>query len=170
VGIKKYPLELRRRAVQVYRETDPKPVIAELADQFGVHQEALRNWIRQDEADRGERHDRPRTDIVEENRRLKRTAKELRAANEVLLAAGMYFASETWRSPAEIMNFVDQHNFSVGLVLKVLDIPSSTYYNWRKAMRSPSIEATEGPVLLRLIDEIEQQPEADDRSGSPHHR
>ncbi|HEX5116098.1 MAG TPA: transposase, partial [Pseudonocardiaceae bacterium] len=59
---KKYPDELRERAVRLYRESDPKPVIRRLAEQLNVHHEALRNWIRQDEADRGERHDLPSTD------------------------------------------------------------------------------------------------------------
>ncbi|MQA26654.1 MAG: transposase, partial [Micromonosporaceae bacterium] len=68
---RKYPDELRERAVRLWRESEPKPVIRRLAEQLNVHPEALRNWIRQDEADRGERADRPTTDMVEENRRLK---------------------------------------------------------------------------------------------------
>jgi transposase-like protein len=42
---KKYPDELRARAVRLWRESDPKPVIKRLAEQLGVHPEALRNWI-----------------------------------------------------------------------------------------------------------------------------
>jgi transposase len=91
---KKYPDELRARAVRLYRESDPKPVIRKLAEQLGVHHEALRNWIRQDQADRGERDDRPTTDMVEENRRLQAEVRELRRVNEVLKAASAYFASE----------------------------------------------------------------------------
>jgi transposase len=91
---KKYPDELWERAVRLYRESGPKPVIRRLAEQLNVHHEALRNWIRQDEADRGERHDRPCTDMVEENRRLKRENAELKRVNEVLRAASAYFASE----------------------------------------------------------------------------
>ena len=81
---KKYPDELRERAVRLYRDSDPKPVIRRLAEQLNVHPEALRNWIRQDQADRGERADRPTTDMVEENRRLRRENAELRMRCDVL--------------------------------------------------------------------------------------
>ena len=91
---RKYPDELRARAVRLYRESDPKPVIRRLAEQLGVHHEALRNWIRQDQADAGERADRPTTDMIEENRRLRQENLELRRANEILKAASVYFASE----------------------------------------------------------------------------
>jgi transposase len=69
-------------------------VIKRLAEQLGVHPEALRNWIRQDEADRGERDERPTTDMVEENRRLRKEVAQLRRVNEILRAASSYFASE----------------------------------------------------------------------------
>ncbi len=91
---KKYPDELRQRAVRLYRDSHPKPVIKRLAEQLNVHPEALRNWIRQAEADAGERADRPTTDMLEENRRLLKENAELRRANEILKAASAYFASE----------------------------------------------------------------------------
>jgi len=91
---RKYPDELRRRAVKLYRESDPKPVVRRLAEQLGVHPEALRNWIRQDEADTGERHDRPTTETLEENRRLRKEVAELKRANEILKAASIFFAQE----------------------------------------------------------------------------
>jgi len=91
---RKYPEELRRRAIKLYRETEPKPVIRRLAEQLGVHPEALRNWIRQDEADAGERHDRPTTAEAEEVRRLRKEVAELRRANEILKAASIFFAQE----------------------------------------------------------------------------
>ena len=91
---KKYPDELKARAVRLYRESDPKPTIRKLAEQLGVHHEALRNWIRQDQADRGERDGQPTTEMVEENRRLRKEVAELRRANEILKAASSYFAAE----------------------------------------------------------------------------
>ncbi|MDT2007124.1 transposase [Rhodococcus opacus] len=93
-GNEKYPPELRERAVRLYRESDPKPVLRRLAEQLNVHPEALRNWIRQAEADHGERDDRPSTAMIEENRRLAREVAELRRVNEVLRAASAYFAAE----------------------------------------------------------------------------
>jgi transposase-like protein len=91
---KKYPDELRARAVRLYRESDPKPVIRKLAEQLGVHHEALRNWIRQDEADRGERADRPTSEMAEENKQLRKRVAELERINAVLRDASAYFASE----------------------------------------------------------------------------
>ncbi|MEV6602026.1 transposase [Actinoplanes sp. NPDC051346] len=87
---KKYPDELRARAVRLYRESEPRPVIRKLAEQLGVHHEALQNWIRQDKADRGQRDDRPTTEMNEENRRLRRENAELRRINEVLKAASAF--------------------------------------------------------------------------------
>ncbi|MGC5660383.1 transposase [Micromonospora sp. WMMD723] len=55
-------------------------MIRRLAEQLGVHHEALRNWIRQAEADADERHDRPTSEMAEENRRLRREITELRRA------------------------------------------------------------------------------------------
>ena len=91
---RKYPDELRARAVRLYRESDPKPVIRRLAEQFGVHPEALRNWIRQDEADHGERATGRRPAELEELRRLRRENAELRRVNEILKAASAFFAQE----------------------------------------------------------------------------
>jgi transposase len=93
-AIRKYPDELRARAVRLWRESNPKPTFRRLGEQLGVHPEALRNWIRQDEADRGERDDRPSTSELEEIRLLRKENAELRRANEILKAASAYFASE----------------------------------------------------------------------------
>ncbi|XVS61866.1 transposase [Actinosynnema sp. CA-299493] len=91
---KKYPDELRARAVRLYRESDPKPVIRRLAEQLGVHHEALRNWIRRDEADRGERGDRPTATESDELRWLRRENAEPKHANEILKTASAFFVAE----------------------------------------------------------------------------
>ena len=93
---KKYPDELRERAVRLYRQSDPKPAVRRLAEQLGVHHEALRNWIRQDEKDRaaGQEPDQGGVDLAEENRKLRAENLELQRVNEILRSASAYFASE----------------------------------------------------------------------------
>jgi transposase len=91
---RKYPAELRERAVRMYREAEPKPVVRQMARQLGVHPEALRNWIRQDEADAGERKDLLSTPEREELVALRRENAELRRANEILKVASAFFAQE----------------------------------------------------------------------------
>ena len=90
----KYPLELRERAVAMYRAADPKPVIRQMARDLGVHPEALRNWVRQDQADQGERTDLPTSAEKEELARLRKENTQLRRANEILKAASAFFAQE----------------------------------------------------------------------------
>lgn len=89
---KKYPDELRGCAVRLWRDTQ-RP-IAQVARELRVHPEALRNWIRQDEADRGERDDRLSTVERKELARLRKEVVELRRANEILREASVLFAKE----------------------------------------------------------------------------
>jgi transposase len=91
---KRYPDELRVRAVRLWRESNPRPTFRRLGEQLGVHPEALRNWVRQDEADHGDRDDRLSTVERAEMARLRKENAELRRANEILKAASAYFASE----------------------------------------------------------------------------
>jgi transposase len=91
---RKYPPELKERALRLWRSGQPRRPIAHVARELGIHPEAMRTWIRQDEADRGERTDRPTTAEQEELRRLRKENTELRRANEILRAASAYFAQE----------------------------------------------------------------------------
>lgn len=89
---KKYPDSLRQRAVEEVRSSG-RP-IAHVARDLGVHPEALRNWVRQRQADAGERDDRPTTAEQQELARLWAENAELRRANEILKAASAFFARE----------------------------------------------------------------------------
>lgn len=95
---RKYPEELRERAVKMVveiREQEGKGrgEIAWVGRQLGIHPEALRGWIRQQEIDGGER---PGTTTAESQRiaELEREVREFRRANEILKAASTYFARE----------------------------------------------------------------------------
>ncbi len=89
---RKYSEELRERAVRFYFESD-RP-IAHVAPDLGVHREALRQWVRQAEADSGRRRDLLTTDEREELKRLRKENAELRRANAILKDASVYFATE----------------------------------------------------------------------------
>jgi putative transposase len=65
------------------------------------------------------------------------------------------------------MSFVDAHDFSVDLVLRVLGIPASTYYDWRARQAEPSRRAREDAELLAMIDEIRGEHEFAATYGSP---
>jgi len=89
---RKYSDELRERAVRLYFESD-RP-IAHVARDLGIHREALRQWVRQAEADTGRRRDLLTSDEREELKRLRREVAELRRANAILKDASVYFATE----------------------------------------------------------------------------
>ncbi len=89
---RKYPDELRERAVREVRSTG-RPV-AHVARDLGIHKEALRSWVRQAEADAGERDDRLTTADHEELKQLRKEVAELRWASEILKAASAFFAAE----------------------------------------------------------------------------
>lgn len=98
---RKYPDELRERATRMVVEARLDPgrrqgAIARIADQLGVHREALRTWVKQAEIDAGTRAGTTTADsarIAE----LEREVKELRRANAILKSASAFFAAEPGR-------------------------------------------------------------------------
>ncbi|MEU6602689.1 IS3 family transposase [Streptomyces flaveolus] len=135
---RKYPLELRERAVRMCRAAEPKPVIRRMAEELGVHHEALRNWIRQAEGVTGERDDILTTAEREELAALRKENAQLKRANEVLRTASAFFRGPARPDPAQVTTLIDEHpHLGVEPVLRELPIPSSTYYRWRQAEKGP---------------------------------
>jgi transposase len=101
---KKYPDELRSQAVQRWREAQPRPPIIHLARELGVHREALRGWIRQDEVERGERAESRGYRVADDDelKRLRLENAELRRINEILTAASALFVSELNRERRDL--------------------------------------------------------------------
>jgi transposase-like protein len=65
--------------------------ITSIAGKFGCTPETLRNWVRQDERDRGQRGGLT-TDERQRVKELEREVRELKRANEILQTASAYFA------------------------------------------------------------------------------
>ncbi|MFF9607532.1 IS3 family transposase [Streptomyces sp. NPDC014684] len=133
-------------------------MIRRMAEELGVHHEALRNWIRQAEADAGERNDLLTTDEKEELAQLRRENRELRRANEVLRTASAFFRSSARPDPAQVRAFLDEHpHLRVEPVLRELNIPSSTYYRWCQAEKAPCRRCREDTELASQIRQIHQE-------------
>ncbi|HZQ63787.1 MAG TPA: transposase [Gaiellaceae bacterium] len=88
-----YPPEFRREAVRLL-ETSGRS-IPQVAAELGVSGESLRNWLKQDQLDRGERDDGLTSDEREELRRLKRQVRQLEQEREILKRAVTFFVRET---------------------------------------------------------------------------
>ncbi len=89
-----YPPEFRAEAIRLARGSDRS--LPAVAADLGISSEALRHWLRQDDADtgRGQPGDLT-TDEREELRRLRREVKVLQQEREILRKAAAYFAQET---------------------------------------------------------------------------
>ena len=95
---KKYNDELRERATRLAVEARRDPAgavgaIRRIADQLGVHPEALRVWVKQAETDAGQRPGTTSSD-AERLAALERENRELRRANQILKSAASFFAAE----------------------------------------------------------------------------
>ncbi len=96
---KRYPVELRERAVRMVGEIagdheSEWAAMGEVARLLGVGTpETVRKWVRQAEVDGGRR---PGTTTEEsaELKQLRRENAELKRANEILKAASAFFAAE----------------------------------------------------------------------------
>ena len=66
--------------------------IKRVADQLGIHPEALRTWVRQAEIDGGTRPGTTTSD-AERLAQLERENRELRRANEILKTSAAFFAA-----------------------------------------------------------------------------
>ena len=97
---RKYPNELRERAkrlVQEAREQEPElslnQAVLRIGPRVGVNPDTLRGWCKQADIDAGRR---PGVSTSETARikELEREVRELKRANDILLAASSFFARE----------------------------------------------------------------------------
>jgi transposase len=96
---RKYNDELRERATRLAVEARRDPVsavgaIRRIADQLGIHPEALRTWVKQAETDAGARPGTTSSGDAERIAALERENRELRRANQILKSAASFFAAE----------------------------------------------------------------------------
>ncbi len=97
---RKYNDELRERAQRLVREArEQEPALSlnaavlRIGPRVGVNPDTLRGWVKQADIDGGRR---PGTTTTDAGRlkELEREVRELKRANEILLAASSFFARE----------------------------------------------------------------------------
>ena len=96
---KKYPQELRERAMRLVAEArreDPElslnAAVVRIGQRVGVNADTLRGWCKQAEIDAGQRPGT--TSDATRIKALEAEVRELKRANEILLAASLFFARE----------------------------------------------------------------------------
>ncbi len=97
---RKYPDELRERAIRLVLEArgqDPKlslnGAVNRIGPRVGVNPDTLRGWCKQAEIDGGRRPGVTTADAAT-IKELTQEVRELKRANEILLAASSFFARE----------------------------------------------------------------------------
>jgi len=97
---RKYPPELRERAQRLVaeaREQEPSlslnAAVLRIGPRVGVNPDTLRGWVKQADIDTGKRAGISTVD-ASRIRDLERENRELKRANEILLAASSFFARE----------------------------------------------------------------------------
>ena len=96
-ALKKYPPELKERAVRLVLEArkgaDSRGACARIAQQLGVKEDTLRGWVHRAEVDGGLKPGTT-TDDATRVAELEREVRELRRANAILRSASAFFAAE----------------------------------------------------------------------------
>jgi transposase len=97
---RKYPSELRERAIRLVaeaREQEPglslTAAVGRIGPRVGINVDTLRGWCKQADVDAG-RAPGITTGDATRIRDLEREVRELKRANEILLAASSFFARE----------------------------------------------------------------------------
>lgn len=99
-ALRKYPQELRERAMRLVQEARKEApelsvnqAVIRIGQRVGVNPDTLRGWVKQAQIDAGERPGTT-TDDGQRIKQLEAEVRELKRANEILLAASSFFAQE----------------------------------------------------------------------------
>ncbi|MEQ7846734.1 transposase [Nocardioides kribbensis] len=86
-----YPQEFRDDVVAVARAREPGVLLKQIAEDFGISESTLSNWMKAADVEEGARPGATQ-DAAEELRLLRRRAKLLEQENEVLRRAAAYLS------------------------------------------------------------------------------
>nr|WP_280186710.1 MULTISPECIES: IS3 family transposase [Nocardia] len=168
---RKYPAELRERAVRMFVEIRDQhgsewAAMRAVAELLGVgHPETVRGWVRQGEVDRGARPG-VTTEESDELKRLRREIAELKRANAILKSASNFLRGRTGPATALIVRYISEHQghrvdgglrWGVESICATLTelgvrIAPSTYYAHRD--RTPTVQEARDEELCVHIQRV----------------
>jgi transposase len=96
-----YPEEFRQQILELIGAGRTPE---ELADEFEPTAQTIRNWIKQDKRDKGQRQEGLTRDEKAELTRLRKENKQLRLEREILSKAAAWFARQTEAVPPKSSN------------------------------------------------------------------
>jgi transposase-like protein len=91
-----YPREFRDDVVAVARRREPGVTLKQIAEDFGIAEASLTNWLKQADVEDGKRPGRTEVEQVE-NRELRKRLRLLEQENEVLRRAAAYLSQANLR-------------------------------------------------------------------------
>ncbi|WP_407986279.1 IS3 family transposase [Kitasatospora sp. CMC57] len=162
-----YPPELRRRAVRMVAEVlgdypNESAALRAVAEKLGIGSaETLRNWVRRDQVDSGQRAGTT-TEESAQIKAMKKEIAELKRANEILKSAAKFLRGRARPATPALVAFIDEHRGRFGGVepiCRVLtehgcSIAPSTYYAHRKRLAQPAARTVRDEELKPLIKEV----------------
>ncbi len=130
-----YPADFRLKIIELARSGRGAD---ELADEFKLARQTVRNWVKQADLDAGRRSDGVTTDDARRDRAIRKRIKQLEIERDILSKAAAWFARETDSIPVKVFEFVKAHHAIWPIVTqcRVLEVSTSGYYAWLK--RQPS--------------------------------
>ena len=158
-----YPPEFRIEAVRMLRAGCRTP--KQLAAELGCSEQTLRNWLRQDEADRGERagraHERGAAAAARARARKQGVAPGARDPE-----AGRGFLCQGDRSTVTRFRFVEAEaaQFPVSLLCRVVGVTRQGFYAWKR--RPPSARELADRELAERIKQIYTETRGDLRCAA----
>ncbi|MGE5764143.1 MAG: IS3 family transposase [Mycobacterium leprae] len=152
-GPRKYPSELRERALRLVaeaREQEPElsltAAVKRIGPRVGINVATLRGWCKQADVDAGRAPGITTADAAK-IKELEREVRELKRANEILLAASSFFRAGARPATAVVTAFIDEvkDRFGVEPVCRVLTehgvkiAPSTCYAHQTRPASARSI-------------------------------
>ncbi len=162
---RKYPNELRERSIRLVAEARAEEpglslnqAVKRIGPRVGVNPDTLRGWCKRALIDVGQLPGTTSTDATK-IKDLEREVKELKRANEILLAASSFLRAGAQPATAVVVALIDEHGKAVGVepICRVLTehgckIAPSTYYAART--RPPAARALRDAEPMTHIERI----------------